>query len=74
MFKSGVEIDLESFYADATGTHPDPRTGGVMSWDEMADPEVIAVACEFETVAVFRQLVVMLGKVYAMRATYEDLL
>lgn len=72
MLKTGVEIGLESFYADATPRFAD--RSWVMSWDEMADPEVIAVACEFETVAVFRQLVTMLGKVYAMRATYEALL
>lgn len=72
VFKSGVEIRLESFYADATPRFADRSWS--MSWAEAADPEAIAVACEFETVAVFRQLVTMLGKVYAMRATYEDLL
>ncbi len=70
--KAGVSIAL------ATGctadSNRDTETQTELHWDQVADMELLANVFEFETVAVFKQLVSVLGKVYASRAAYEELL
>lgn len=70
--KAGVSIAL------ATGctvdSNRDTETQTELHWDQAADMELLANVFEFETVAVFKQLVSVLGKVYASRAAYEELL
>lgn len=70
--KAGVSIALATGFT--IDSNRDTETQTELAWDQAADMELLANMFEFETVAVFRQLVTMLGKAYANRAAYEELL
>lgn len=70
--KAGVLITLGTGNKENHGR--DMLHNSTMYWDELDNFELLSNRYEFETVAVFKQLVTMLGKAYANRAAYEDLL
>ena len=70
--KVGVSVRLSTGHTEDHGR--DLLHNSSMFWDELNNFELLSNRYEFETVAVFRQLVTMLGKAYTNRAAYEDLL
>lgn len=70
--KAGVSVTLGTGHEENHGR--DLLHNSSMFWDELNNYELLSNRYEFETVAVFRQLVTMLGKAYTNRAAYEDLL
>ena len=70
--KVGVSVTLSTGHKEDHGR--DLLDNSSMFWDELNNFELLSNRYEFETVAVFKQLVTMLGKAYANRAAYEDLL